>query len=76
LQAQQAIEALDSYQLRYIIMLAVEDYIFRAKLIHDPESASLERGYYLSVSGMAALKQIQFDDLSDIYSEWKHKYYH
>jgi tetratricopeptide (TPR) repeat protein len=75
-QAQQAIDTLDSYQLRHIVMLAVEDYIFRTKLIHDPEAAALERGYYLSYSGMASLRQIQFDDLGDIYSEWKQKYYH
>lgn len=75
-EAQQAIETLDSHQLRHIVMLAVEDYIFRTKLIHDPESAAVERGYYLSYAGMAALKQIQFDELPDIYSEWKQKYYH
>ena len=72
-QAEQAIETLDSYQLRHIVMLAVEDYIFRAKLVHDPKSAALERGYYLSYAGMNALKQIQFEDLTDIYSEWKQK---
>jgi tetratricopeptide (TPR) repeat protein len=75
-EAREAIDTLDSYQLRHIVMLAVEDYIFRAKLIHDPESAAMERGYYLSYSGMSALKQIQFDDLTDVYSEWKQKYYH
>ena len=57
-------------------MLAIEDYIFRAKLIHDPESAALERGYYLSGAGISALRQIQFDQLPEIYSEWKQRYYH
>jgi tetratricopeptide (TPR) repeat protein len=75
-QAQQAIDMLDSYQLRHIVMLAVEDYIFRTKLIHDPEAAALERGYYLSLSGMSALKQIQFDELPEVYAEWKQRYYH
>ena len=75
-QAQQAIDTLDSYQMRHIVMLAVEDYIFRAKLIHDPESAAMERGYYLSYAGMSALKQMQFEDINDVYSEWKQKYYH
>ena len=74
--ARQSIEALDSYQLRYIVMLAVEDSIFRAKLARDPEAAALERGYCLSYSGLAALKQIQFDDLPEVYSDWKQKYYH
>lgn len=74
--AQQAIDTLDSHQLRHIVMLAVEDYIFRAKLVRDPESAALERGYYLSYAGMNALKQIQFDELPEIYTEWKQKFYH
>lgn len=74
--AQQAIEALDSFQIRHIVMLAVEDFIFRAKLARDPESAALERGFYLSYSGMNMLKQIQFDELSDVWSEWKQRSYH
>lgn len=74
--AEQAIESLDSAQLRNIVTLAIEDYIFRAKLIHDPESAAIERGYYLSYSGLNTLKQIQFDELPEIYSEWKQRYYH
>lgn len=74
--AQQAIEALDSFQIRHIVMLAVEDFIFRAKLIRDPESAALERGFFLSLSGMSMLKQIQFDELSEVWSEWKQKFYH
>lgn len=74
--AQQAIEILDSHQLRRIVMLAVEDYIFRTKLMHDPEAAALERGYYLSEAGMATLKQIRFDELPEAFAEWKQKYYH
>lgn len=74
--AERALENLDAYQLRHIMMLAVEDYIFRAKLARDPVSATLERGYYLSEAGIATLKQIQFDKLPEIYAEWKHRYYH
>lgn len=74
--AQQAIEALDSFQIRHIVMLAVEDFIFRAKLVRDPESAALERGFFLSYGGMNMLKQIQFDELSEVWSEWKQKFYH
>lgn len=74
--AQQAIEALDTFQIRHIVMLAVEDYIFRAKLIRDPESAAVERGFSLSYSGLNMLKQIQFDELSDVWSEWKQRFYH
>jgi len=74
--AQQAIEALDTLQIRHIVMLAVEDFIFRAKLIRDPESAAVERGFSLSYSGVNTLKQIQFDELSDVWSEWKQRFYH
>lgn len=74
--AQEAVDTLDSQQLRHIIMLAVEDYIFRAKLIYDPEAATLERGYFLSCAGMSVLKQIQFEDLPEVYAEWKQRYYH
>ena len=74
--AQQAIDSLDSFQLRHIITLALEDYIFRAKLIRDPEAASIERGYYLSLAGLAALKQVRFEDLPEVYTEWKQRYYH
>lgn len=74
--AEHALDWLDSDQLRNIVMLAVEDVIFRAKLVRDPESAAVERGYYLSEAGMATLKQIQFDDLPEIYADWKQRYYH
>lgn len=75
-EAQEALDKLDSHQIRHIIMLALEDFIFRTKLIRDPETAAIERGYYLSYSGMSMLKQIQFDDLPEIYTEWKQRYYH
>ncbi len=75
-EALQAIDQLDSFQIRHILMLGIEDFIFRAKLIRDPESAVAERGYYLSNSGLNILRQIDFDDLPEIYLEWKHRYYH
>ncbi|MHB1458918.1 MAG: tetratricopeptide repeat protein [Armatimonadota bacterium] len=71
-----ALEQLDSFQIRHILMLAIEDFIFRTKLIRDPESAAMERGYFLSYSGMSMLRQIEFDDLPEIYTEWKQRYYH
>lgn len=73
---QQAIEKLDSQQMRSVVMLAMEDNVFRTKLIHDPEAAVAERGYFLSYAGIAALKQIQFDELPEIQSAWKQRYYH
>ncbi|MFA6665750.1 MAG: tetratricopeptide repeat protein [Armatimonadota bacterium] len=74
--AEQAVRALDTYQLRSIITLAVEDYIFRTKLIRDPTAATLERGFYLSYTGMAALSHIRFEDLGDIYPDTGQRHYH
>jgi tetratricopeptide (TPR) repeat protein len=73
--AMHAIEMLDSYQLRNIIMLAAEDHIFRAKLNRDPQSAVMERGYFLSYSGMSTLGQMQFDDIPQMYSDAKKRHY-
>ena len=50
--AREAIAALDSYQLRQLLTVAVEDAVFRAKLAIDTESALQERGYRLSPSGL------------------------
>ncbi len=71
--AREAIAALDSYQLRQILTLAVEDVVFRTKLMIDPERASCERGFLLSSSGVATLKQIDLDALS---GETQNRYYH
>jgi tetratricopeptide (TPR) repeat protein len=73
--AEQAVHALDTYQLRSIITLAVEDYVFRTKLIRDPASAALERGFYLSYTGLAALNHIRFEDLGDIYPDTGQRQY-
>lgn len=71
--AREAIAALDSYQLRQILTIAVEDIVFRTKLTMDPEAASTERGFLLSSSGVATLKQIDLDQLPD---EAQNRYYH
>lgn len=61
--AREAIAALDSYQLRQILTIAVEDMVFRTKLTIDPEAASMERGFLLSSSGVTTLRQIDLDSL-------------
>lgn len=63
--AREAIASIDSFQLRQIIALAIEDRLFRAKLIRDPESAPTEKGFFLSSGGVATLKQVDFDGLGD-----------
>jgi tetratricopeptide (TPR) repeat protein len=61
--AREAIAALDSYQLRQVLTLAVDDAVFRAKLLLDADSALTERGFRLSQAGLAMLRQIDFDEL-------------
>lgn len=61
--AREAIAALDSYQLRQILTIAIEDAIFKTKLTLDPDLASQERGFLLSSGGIAALRQIDLDSL-------------
>ena len=62
--AQDAMASLDNYQLRQIIALAMEDSLFRAKLMRDPENAAAERGFVLSQEGFQALKQLDYDSMS------------
>lgn len=71
--AREAIAALDSYQLRQILTLAVEDVVFRTKLQIDPETATTERGFLLSPGGIATLRQI---DLESLPSDSQNRYYH
>ncbi|NLN78284.1 MAG: tetratricopeptide repeat protein [Armatimonadetes bacterium] len=59
--ARQAIASLDSYQLKRVLTIAVDDMVFRVKLARDPASAVEERGFTLSHDGIAALRQIDFE---------------
>lgn len=68
-----AIAALDSYQLKQILTILIEDPVFRAKLALDFQSALEEKGFKLSTSGMLTLKQINIDDLPE---ESISRYYH
>lgn len=71
--AREAIAALDSYQLRQILTIAVEDVVFRTKLMRDPESASMERGFLLSNGGIQTLRQI---DIESLPGDAQNRYYH
>ena len=75
-QARQAVSSLDSYQLRQIVSLAAEDNVFRTKLMRDAEAAALEKGFVLSYTGLTALRQISFDNASELDAENLQKYYH
>jgi len=71
--ARDAIAALDSYQLRQVLTLVVGDTVFRAKLTLDAEAALIERGFRLSSTGVATLKQLNLEDLPQ---DGTSRYYH
>lgn len=73
--AKNALYELDSFQIRNIITLAVEDFVFRTKLMRDLESALSERGYYLSYTGINLLRQISFDNLPNVSPDGNHHAY-
>lgn len=74
-EAHDAINWLDSYQIRQIVALATEDGLFRAKLARDADGASTERGFFLSDAGKMALRQIDFERLSEP-GDWDRPTYH
>ncbi|MCE5314894.1 MAG: tetratricopeptide repeat protein [Armatimonadota bacterium] len=71
--AREAIAALDSFQLRQVLTLAVEDAVFRTKLALNTESALIERGFHLSSAGVSTLKQL---DLGSLPGDSQSRYYH
>lgn len=64
-EAKDAILTMDAFQLRQIIALAIEDRVFRARLMRDPEAAATDKGFYLSSSGIVTLKQVDFEGLAE-----------
>ena len=71
-EARDAIEALDNYQLKQILTIAIEDTVFRLKLMLDPVGASMERGFLLSGKGLMTLRQV---DLESMPKDSKPNYY-
>ena len=58
------LDELDLTQLQSIILLAVDDPLFRAKVIADPESAIAERGFGLTALGLRRLYRFALEDLN------------
>jgi hypothetical protein len=75
-ESRSAIEMLDNYQIRQVVMLAVENVPFRLALLKECEAAVASHGFFLSERGVAALSQIRFDDLPDAPPGWRHYHYH
>lgn len=71
--AKEAIVKLDAFQLRRVLTLAMDDLVFRAKLILEPERALTEKGFRLSPNGIARLKQL---DLTEFANSPHSMFYH
>ncbi len=63
LEAKDAIDLLDRYQLKQILSIATDDSVFRAKLRIDPVSAFMERGFVLSINGISILNQLDMNSV-------------
>jgi tetratricopeptide (TPR) repeat protein len=63
-QSSEAVQMLDDYQIRQILLLASEDAMFRYRLRQNVELATRQRGYCLSPSGLAALSQVDFFEVA------------
>ncbi|HZT42862.1 MAG TPA: tetratricopeptide repeat protein [Chthonomonadaceae bacterium] len=64
--AQEALDALDAYQLSQIFILALDDPIFRAKLTRNAVKAVHERGFLLTELGNLILAEFGDQTLSDL----------
>jgi tetratricopeptide (TPR) repeat protein len=62
----QQIEALDMFQIEKIVILAVEDDIFRAKLSRNLSEAIQEKGFTLSEDGIDHLTALCSQGLTDV----------
>ena len=71
-----AIDLLERYQIRQIVLLATEDVLFRLQVIHDPAEAVLGRGYYLSDSALGALSSQLRNVPMESAPGWRHYRYH
>ena len=74
--AREAVELLDSLQLRQMITLAADDPVFRARLQRDPSEARRAASSQRK-SGPAALQQIELEQLPSLSSfQWPRRNYH
>lgn len=71
-----AIDLLERYQIRQIVLLATEDVFFRLQVIHDPAETLLTRGYYLSDAALAALSSQLRNVPLESAPGWRHYWYH
>ena len=64
--AREALETLDMYQLNQIVTLAMEDIVFRGRLVNEAADAALERGFCLSDTGNQMLFEFARETLPEL----------
>jgi tetratricopeptide (TPR) repeat protein len=64
--AREALENLDSYQINQVLTLAMEDVVFRAKLLRDAPEAAEDRGFALSDMGNHILGELCTQLLTEV----------
>jgi len=75
-EAKEALEMLENFQLRQIALLAMEDIPFRLHLRRDPIGTIRAKGFRLSSSGISALMRLAMEELPQPSPGWRHHYYH
>jgi tetratricopeptide (TPR) repeat protein len=73
--AQDALQALDRYQMHQIFALAAENFVFRVKLKRDIKPTLREYGFYLTESALNTLENMDFDDMLDYESQGDMRYH-
>jgi tetratricopeptide (TPR) repeat protein len=64
--AEEALHALDEFQLRQILLLASEDWNFQHQLRRDAADAVQERGFALSSDGILRVRQMTHEHFADV----------
>ncbi len=70
-----AVEMLDTFQLRQIVTLLVEDIPFRLRFLQHGNETLLERGYFLSERGLSTIQQMSFENLPPAPPGWRQYLY-
>ncbi|MCW3060704.1 MAG: repeat-containing protein [Capsulimonas sp.] len=65
-EAEEALDALDEFQMRQILLLASEDWHFQHQLRTNADDAVAERGYALSDEGLTRIRHLTQEHFSEV----------
>lgn len=74
--AREHLDAIDAFQINQILALAMDDPLFRLRVLQNPEQAIVERGFFLSESGQQILHTLAAQELAELTTECKTRLYH